>query len=412
MTFFARNETVGDGVGDTVAVPFPYLSQSHIHVLLDGVQLGDETLTWLDPSLIQLESPPGVDVEVVVLRDTPIVTPIVVFKPGVFTASDLNDSALSLLYAMQEVHDRVSIGETTIEDSLGAIEDISETLATIQQLALDIEEDKVAIEALVAQIEDLLEGAAASAVSYDNATSGATADDVQEALDEAFEELDLFQGQLGVKVDGPVAAVTGRIALFDGTSGKLIKVGSEGILATVGQAEAEAGTETARRIWTAERVKQAVTAAGGVVVQHVYVEDGEVATGGTVIPLDDTIPQQTEGDEYMTGVITPKNANNILAVRVTALLSNSVADNYLTGALFRDSGADAIAAVVHFQSGATGMVTMSFTKALAAGSVATTTLKFRAGRSGSGTVTFNGRGGSRLYGGVAVSSIEIIEYKV
>ena len=44
-----------------------------------------------------------------------------------------------------------------------------------------------------------------------------------------------------------------------------------------------------------------VAATGGIVVQTVHTQDGEVATGTTNLPFDDTIPQNTEGDEYMTG---------------------------------------------------------------------------------------------------------------
>lgn len=61
-------------------------------------------------------------------------------------------------------------------------------------------------------------------------------------------------------VVGPGSAVDGNIALFDGTTGKLIKDALEGILDTISQAEAEAGTATTRRIFTAERVKQAIEA--------------------------------------------------------------------------------------------------------------------------------------------------------
>ena len=50
------------------------------------------------------------------------------------------------------------------------------------------------------------------------------------------------------------------------------------------------------------------------VVQVVNVMDGALATGTTVMPTDDTIPQITEGDEYMSLAITPKNALNILVI--------------------------------------------------------------------------------------------------
>ena len=44
-----------------------------------------------------------------------------------------------------------------------------------------------------------------------------------------------------------------------------------------------------------------------------------------------------------------------------------------------------------------------------AGITSSTTFKIRAGPSGASTVTFNGNGGSRLYGGVMGSSLKISE---
>ena len=56
------------------------------------------------------------------------------------------------------------------------------------------------------------------------------------------------------------------------------------------------------------------------VVQVVNVQSGASATGTTVIPDDDTIPQNDEGDEYLTLAITPKSASNILVIEITLML--------------------------------------------------------------------------------------------
>ena len=52
----------------------------------------------------------------------------------------------------------------------------------------------------------------------------------------------------------------------------------------------------------------------GMCVQIQSTQTGAVATGTTVIPLDDSIPQNTEGDEYMSLSITPSDASNILII--------------------------------------------------------------------------------------------------
>ncbi|BCU95174.1 MAG: hypothetical protein CM15mV8_0180 [Caudoviricetes sp.] len=43
---------------------------------------------------------------------------------------------------------------------------------------------------------------------------------------------------------------------------------------------------------------------GGKLLQQVHTQTGAVNTGTTIFPEDDSIPQNTEGDEYMTLSIT------------------------------------------------------------------------------------------------------------
>ena len=54
-------------------------------------------------------------------------------------------------------------------------------------------------------------------------------------------------------------------------------------------------------------------------IQIVNTPNGSVATGTTTIPFDDTIPQNTEGNEYMTCAITPTNASSTLEIDVLIL---------------------------------------------------------------------------------------------
>lgn len=148
----------------------------------------------------------------------------------------------------------------------------------------------------------------------------------------------------------------------------------------------------------------------GAVVQVVNTITGAVATGTTTMPFDDTIPQNTEGDEYMTLAITPKNSANKLKIEVIAQITVSLSGQWLAGALFQDSTAGALAAGWAWSgtnnTAASGIV---FTHYMTAGTTSATTFKFRAGRSSNGTVTFNGAAGGRELGGIASSSITITE---
>ena len=144
------------------------------------------------------------------------------------------------------------------------------------------------------------------------------------------------------------------------------------------------------------------------VVQVVNVTDSAVATGTTVMPSDDTIPQQTEGIEFMTLAITPKSASNKLKIEIVWFGADA-ATNTHTLALFQDSTANALAAV-ELNATADWRTVDNFTHYMTAGTVSETTFKVRVGSAASTTTTFNGQGGGRKFGGVAASSITITEY--
>lgn len=133
-----------------------------------------------------------------------------------------------------------------------------------------------------------------------------------------------------------------------------------------------------------------------------------VATGATIIPFDNTIPQITEGDQYMTLTITPTNAASLLEIDVVVNVSNSAATNIAT-ALFQDATANALKAVVVNQSNATGQVTYGFKHIMTSGTTSATTFRIRCGAP-TGTTTFNGTAGAQIFGGVMASSITIKEY--
>ena len=137
---------------------------------------------------------------------------------------------------------------------------------------------------------------------------------------------------------------------------------------------------------------------------------GAVATGTTIIPLDDTIPQNTEGDQYMTLAITPKSATSKLLISVVFNFGVSAVNNAIV-ALFQDSTANALACSGYVTGGADGR-TIAFNYAMTSGTTSATTFKVRAGTQSGQTITFNGNGGARLFGGVECSSIIITEIGV
>jgi hypothetical protein len=148
----------------------------------------------------------------------------------------------------------------------------------------------------------------------------------------------------------------------------------------------------------------------GSVQQQVNTLSTAVATGTTLIPADDTIPQNTEGDQYLTQAITPKNTANTLIIEAAIWGSSSVI-THLAAALFQDSTANALAAASVYQGTGFGEAIIYLRHTMAAGTTSSTTFKVRAGGANAGTFTFNGVGGARIYGAITKSSIVIREYK-
>lgn len=148
------------------------------------------------------------------------------------------------------------------------------------------------------------------------------------------------------------------------------------------------------------------------VVQTIYASTSAVATGTTVMPCDDTIPQITEGDQYLTAAITPTSATNKLRIEVSVLLSTSVGGGQMACALFQDATAGALSAILQYMATSDRPLKFVFTYEMTAGTTSATTFRVRAGHESAGTTTLNGVAGARRLGGVSSSTLTVTEIKV
>ncbi|MDE2233679.1 MAG: hypothetical protein KGJ90_06280 [Patescibacteria group bacterium] len=144
-------------------------------------------------------------------------------------------------------------------------------------------------------------------------------------------------------------------------------------------------------------------------LQTVKFETGAMATGTTIMPYADSIPQNTQGEQYMSLSITPISASSTLIIDV--VWNGSInTGNSVQVALFQDSTVNALAAVAQVNSFTSGLpVQACFAHTMTSGTTSPTTFKVRAGPSSAATVTFNGQAGGRIFGGVMASSIIIRE---
>lgn len=150
--------------------------------------------------------------------------------------------------------------------------------------------------------------------------------------------------------------------------------------------------------------------ASGTVLQQVRTQTGAVATGSTALPWDDTIPQSSEGDQFMSLAITPKSATSKLVIQV--VLNGAInTGGSIIAALFQDATAGSLAVGTSVsQPVNNNPQQVVLTHTMTSGTTSATTFKVRAGGSSGGTLTFNGTAGGRSFGGVYASTILITEY--
>jgi hypothetical protein len=138
----------------------------------------------------------------------------------------------------------------------------------------------------------------------------------------------------------------------------------------------------------------------GNVLQVVNVQTGAVATGTTTIAFDDTVPQSSEGTEFITLAITPTSSTSKLRIDFSVVLNHTVGTAILNACLFQDAIVNALAAASSQNVNSGGPMIVAGSYYMTAGTTSSTTFKIRCGSPTAGTVTLNGVNGVRFYAGV------------
>jgi len=100
----------GDGSETDYNVTFPFISRSHVHVLVDGVETED--FTWLSDTQIQFDEAPDNGAEIKIQRSTPSEDRLVDFTNGaILDADDVDLDSNQLFYLIQELLEDASTPE-------------------------------------------------------------------------------------------------------------------------------------------------------------------------------------------------------------------------------------------------------------------------------------------------------------
>jgi hypothetical protein len=197
-------------------------------------------------------------------------------------------------------------------------------------------------------------------------------------------------------VDRIIATTRGDLFVFDGAAVARLGAGTAGqVLAS----DAAAGVglrwrdpgELAPPLW----------------LQAVVAETSNYFTSTILMPVDDTLPQSTEGAAILSATITPRAAGNFLHVQFTGMV-NANATLAAVTALFRENetAALAVSADTIFS---THLRMISLSARVPCQSTNAQTFKIRMGPGTTGTLFLNGNGSSRLFGGAAMQRLVITE---
>jgi len=152
--------------------------------------------------------------------------------------------------------------------------------------------------------------------------------------------------------------------------------------------------------------------ASGGIIQIVRTNFVDFYSNTSLIPLDDTIPQITEGGEITTATITPTSSSNKILISVVMQVANDNAGNLSTIALFRNSVSDALAASwarTIAANNPNSPMTIEYLDSPA--TTSPVTYRVRGGYSAGSSSTFqvNGGSGARYFGGALTSGITLME---
>jgi hypothetical protein len=195
------------------------------------------------------------------------------------------------------------------------------------------------------------------------------------------------QAQINALLAASGALSQGDIFYYNGTNAVRLAAGTAGQMLKTGGAGANPSWEFRNQVVVATTATAGSTA--------------------TAIPVDDTIPQNTEGAEALTVTITPKSATSTLEIDFSAFFSMSALGN-VSVALFQDSTANALMANTSTLNAAGHSAVIPLKHTMTSGTTSATTFKIRYGPS-AGTASFLQGNATALFGGAIKAVLTVRE---
>ena len=141
-----------------------------------------------------------------------------------------------------------------------------------------------------------------------------------------------------------------------------------------------------------------------------YYKNANFASGTSTIPFDNTIPQNTEGTEFMTTNFIPLKANTEIEIDCNFFVAISAQNTANLNALFRSGSSDALTVGFSLSGASDGgqQTTLKYIDSLP--NTNAVDYSVRSGGSSTSTTYFNGISTGAKFNGRFISSITIKEY--
>jgi hypothetical protein len=145
----------------------------------------------------------------------------------------------------------------------------------------------------------------------------------------------------------------------------------------------------------------------GAIAQEVWVDRGDQVICTAQIPIDNTIPQITEGTEILTASITPRSTQSVIEVEAV-LWAGLNANHWIIGAIFRSDKSDAIVSQPAYTATGNAAALVVLKKQFVSETTSPLEFSLRAGPAGAYTMRVNGTG-TPILGGNGITSLHVRE---